>query len=236
MKAEILICDDDVKQAEALKKLVESYGRDMRIEMFSQGAQMLEYLESHEGRRICLMDVILGQGASGIDLAAKIRQIDPEAIIIFLSGFLEKACDVYEVEHCWFIYKPQKEKKLPEALDKAFSLLERMPRMLVVHKGVNYRKIPVENIFCIERIRRYSLVTCCDGVHDVQETFSELLGMLPESFHQCHRSYIVNFEKVRQFTGSQFELDNGLHVPVSRSFLPALKDAWIRFLMGYRLS
>jgi len=35
-----------------------------------------------------------------------IKKIDQLCVIIFMSYFLEKACDVYEVEHCYFVYKP----------------------------------------------------------------------------------------------------------------------------------
>lgn len=236
MTTEILICDDDRNQAERLKSLAAPYGRGANIKVFTEGSRMLAHMSAHPASRICLLDVILEEGADGIELAQKIRNVDPDAVIIFLSGFLEKACDVYEVDHCWFIYKPQKEKKLPEALNKAFSLLETRSSGLVVHKGSRYIKLDPGDILCIERIRRYSLITCGSTIHEVREDFSQLLAQLPETFHQCHRSYIVNFEKVRSFADSEFELDNGVRVPVARSSLTKIKEAWIRYLSGYRLS
>ena len=57
------------------------------------------------------------------------------------------------------------------------------------------------------------------------DTIEALLARLPEQFRRCHRSYIVNTEKITRILNSEnyIELTKEIGVPLSRSCKAAFK-------------
>ena len=49
-------------------------------------------------------------------------------------------------------------------------------------------------------------------------------------FHQCHKSYIVNFEQVAHLEKTQFSMTDGRIVPVSRMHQAETKAAYQSFI------
>ena len=58
------------------------------------------------------------------------------------------------------------------------------------------------------------------------DTIDHLEEILPASFVRCHRSFIVSKSKIDKIFISKnyLELDNGMTVPLSRSYKSALKE------------
>lgn len=216
MQKELLICENDPVQAENLAALADSFGLGFTIHTYNQPENLMRDLSMRTKPAVILMDIMLDDEKNGIEIVKRIHSSFLDYPVIFISGSLEKACDVYEVPHCYFVYKPQKEEKLPLALNKAAEILEQKPSVIMLHEGKDLIPVPPKEILCIERIRRATMITMADRVYQVQETFSDLSEMLPDSFEQCHRNYMVNFENIRRFSPASIELINGLQVPVSR--------------------
>ncbi|MDO5551103.1 MAG: LytTR family DNA-binding domain-containing protein, partial [Lachnospiraceae bacterium] len=58
------------------------------------------------------------------------------------------------------------------------------------------------------------------------ETIENMEKQLPEFFCRCHRSYIVNMQKVKAVKPSLnvIELQDGITVPLSRSYKKTIKE------------
>jgi DNA-binding LytR/AlgR family response regulator len=73
------------------------------------------------------------------------------------------------------------------------------------------------------------LLHCGDRSYPMRQTLSGLAAQLdPAQFVRVHRTAVVNIAEVRSFQDSgdlRLDLLNGTSVPVSRSCLPALKQA-----------
>lgn len=54
--------------------------------------------------------------------------------------------------------------------------------------------------------------------HLVRGKLKEIKGQLPPNFVQSHRSYIVNFNFIKQATNSTVQILNGEQLPISRTF------------------
>ena len=67
---------------------------------------------------IFLIDIQL-DGSSGIELGRQLMQAHPQIKIIFISGYVRYAPEVYEVPHVYFVWKPDLEVRLPQALQAA---------------------------------------------------------------------------------------------------------------------
>ena len=59
-------------------------------------------------------------------------------------------------------------------------------------------------------------------------TMAEVMKQLPQNFVQCHRSYIVNVDKIVQIIGEEIELSNGNIIPLSRSHIKEVKKVFTK--------
>ncbi len=60
----------------------------------------------------------------------------------------------------------------------------------------------------------------------------DIAPRLPEYFYQCHKSYIVNLQKVDRFERTQIRLTDGRIVPISRIHQSEIKKICGRYLEG----
>ncbi|MCI8646592.1 MAG: response regulator [Firmicutes bacterium] len=72
---------------------------------------------------VILMDIKLGE-KNGIKAAKEFQAVQPDAQIIFMSGYDDYYLDVYEVEHVYFLHKPIEREKLRLAIDRALAHLQ----------------------------------------------------------------------------------------------------------------
>ena len=130
----IILLEDNLRQNLALESRIKNLYPDSLIQLYSyiHAQDMMDQLSRFKGMNIYVLDIVLDKEASGIDIAKQIHQTDAGAVIIFISAYLEKVTDVYETEHCYFIFKPEVELRLKPALDKAMALCSEMKKVLVV--------------------------------------------------------------------------------------------------------
>lgn len=230
MSKTLFICDDDKSQGDLLARMAKTLKSDLLIEVFTDPEPMIQALEQAEHAPMIIMDIVLKDGKDGIQAARSIHQKFPDSPVIFVSSFLEKACDVYEAEHFYFVYKPQMKEKLPLALQKGLQILESRPSRIALHEGKNVIRLRQDDILCIERTRRTTLITTKDSVVQVDEDPARLEPLLSSHFVRCHRNYFVNLAKITNLKSGDIELENGLHVPVSRRLFGEVSDRFHEWL------
>ncbi len=79
-------------------------------------------------------------------------------------------------------------------------------------------KIVFDDIFYIQSCGDYVEFYFKDRRLVILGTMQELLNILPkESFYRCHRSYIVNMDKVSSIQDETIHL-LGIHIPIGESY------------------
>lgn len=231
MNLEILLCENDSNQNKAIQSWLKGQNLSYPIFGYTKAADLYDQIKDHASKRIVIMDIELDE-ASGIDVVKTIHQLDSNCIVIFLSAYIEKASDVYEVDHCYFVYKPQKEKYLMKAVRKAITLLNRQTLPLIVHEGPNLIQIDPLSILYLERIKRYTLITTIDKIYKVKEDFETLFKILPPTFVQTHRSYIVNYQFVEEYLPHDFLMKDKQLISISRNYKKNVHDSFQNYLLS----
>ncbi|MGN1276379.1 MAG: LytR/AlgR family response regulator transcription factor, partial [Floccifex sp.] len=133
----IAICDDHKAQVENIKKCIQKLNLNKEVELctFTNEEEMIQMCTKINRNFIFILDIVLQDNVSGIDIAKKINELFPKSVIIFISSYLEKVTDIFEVEQCYFIYKPEMEKRLQDALEKAISIYDHRSRTLSFRVG-----------------------------------------------------------------------------------------------------
>ena len=86
--------------------------------------------------------------------------------------------------------------------------------------------IPFSSIYYFEAREKKLYVRTRREEYPFYDTIEALSGRLPDCFSRCHRSYIVNRQKIlRVVTGeSLIELSGGMRLPLSRSYRKAFME------------
>lgn len=88
------------------------------------------------------------------------------------------------------------------------------------------RRVPLSQISYIEAREKKIFICTKSESFGFYETIDHMLEVLPDNFVRCHRSFIVNMDKVRKLllSDGMIELDTGENVPLSRSCRKAVKE------------
>ncbi|MDR1002336.1 MAG: LytTR family DNA-binding domain-containing protein [Oscillospiraceae bacterium] len=231
----IVICDDQPEMLSFLvnqtREFFSSQKLEFEISEFDDGAEVAA-LYSPENKPF---DLILLDGKMkkihGDELARIIRRFDSEAIIIFISSWIEFSIKGYEVKALRFV--PKTARKLKKNLRAAFeSVMSELTRSKSIPVSLNNGKdyFLSHEIYFIEVMGRSLFFNLKDEIKThsgkIKDFEEQLSG---RGFVRCHRAYIVNIAKIRKITGDIITLDNGVTIPLSRSKRREVTDEFTRY-------
>lgn len=221
---QIAVLEDDAADRDRLVSLLrQECGTAARVTVLDLG-QPLEACPFNPD--ILFVDVLLG-ARSGIRLARMANGLWPRCQVIFVTGRLEYAPDLYEARHLCLLSKDRLEELLPAALQRAYAALDAddAPVLAVPQKNGEVI-IPQKDILYVERRLRVSYIHSVLRTVTSGRRLDDLAASLqPGRFALCHNSFLVNLAQVRRLQRSQVLLASGVVLPVSRSQYGAFREA-----------
>lgn len=227
----VLLCDDDVTVLELrqkidimLKSMVPE--ENVWISTFNNVFELNDYLEKEKLIvDVIFMDIMLSKDGkvNGIEEAKKIKANHPEINIIFCTGNIAYAEDVYDVDPLYFLVKPVNEEKLQKALKKLIKTLKK-DKYLTVRLVGEIRRINLSTIFYAESQRKYVKIYTEEGCFSTLTKLDNIEEQLDHNFERCHKSYIININKIKAFQYTSIKLVNDVEVPISRQYRSLLKE------------
>lgn len=217
----IAVCDDDALHRKYIIDTIRLRGDadDFAVGEFEGGEAFLSADCKPLPFDIVLMDIKL-TGENGIEVCKRLCDENPDCQIIFVSGYRSYAIEAHDVDHVWYVYKPEIRAKLPLALDRAIKNIEnnRGGRIAVKSKGV-VAHLPIRDILYFEQKGRIANVVTKRGVYTeyrkIGEYADELAGA---NFVQCHKSFVVNMDEAATIRRTSIEMSDGRDISVSRTF------------------
>jgi DNA-binding LytR/AlgR family response regulator len=219
----IVIFDDDPMQATLQRHKVEKVlPPDLDVAFFevNDADALRDLVASGLAIDILLADVMMPEGApSGIELVRELFPPSSGTQVIFVSGFLDQATEVYAADHLYFLLKPIDSDKLADALSRALAAIEKRrqrPTMLRIKTGRKERLINARTITYLESGLHRVTVHTLDGSYETYAKLDDLAAQLPRGFTRCHRSFLVNLAQVSALNNDSLTLRDGTEVPISR--------------------
>lgn len=160
----IALCDDNKEDMLQLhQKIIEWYrenskNQSVSITEYSDSVYLSSVIDASDSHDVFFLDVEMPK-VDGFQLADKIRNKLPAAIIVFLTSHSELAPDGYKFRALRYVSKLVLSQKLPEALEavqKEFSALE--SGYLVVPHYTDALRIPYNEILYVQHILRSSQI------------------------------------------------------------------------------
>lgn len=142
------------------------------------------FLESYRPLKYTLifMDIYMDE-MTDIDAARKIRTVDNDTLIVFLTTSEDHAFSAFDVHAYHYIIKPESDETLKESLYKVLNDIAAMQsanveRLMISSDGTD-KGIPYHNIKYISSNRNYVQIICKDNSeYHPRMTFSEICEIL----------------------------------------------------------
>lgn len=214
------IVDDMATECEILRSLLKQYETNQQqpihMKEFHSGRELLsDYIPGSYD--VVFMDIFLNN-ENGVDCALKLRQLDENVNIIFLTTSSEFGVKSYDVRAADYIVKPATLDKLSRALNYCkITELQSAPSITVTTRHQPL-EVKLDCILYADFQNRSACIHLKDCIVQVSGSFSELSEQLTAytQFMSCFKGIVVNFNEVREVCGDYLLLKNGERLPVSR--------------------
>ncbi len=232
----IAITDDSQQYADFLIDKINKYAEKnsilLSVEHYSSPVAFFDAFSTNKinAYDAIILDVQMPD-ISGIELAQKIRFINKDIPIVFISDFPQFAVEGYEVNALRFVVKGSNDfgKKLAECLDYCRTVAEFNDNSAYIYQhGTSITQIPYRDILYFEAMRNYIIINTIDKKqYKERKTFTELQSTVPARFMLSTRSYLVNMQHVKAVTATDVILSDNTYIPLSRTYKHELTKAFL---------
>ena len=207
---DIYVCEDNKGQLEFISTFIADYcvirNEDARVVLATSSPdEVLAHYKESQNPALFFLDIALGVEMNGIGLASEIRKLGKKATIVFLTIHPEMVFLTYQykVEALDFIVKGTPE----DIKDRVRSCIEATIARNIISDQAKTLQIKIydkviflnmDDIICIEttamrnKLRLYTM----ERRLEFNGELKAVEALLDERFVRCHRSYIINSEKI----------------------------------------
>ena len=200
----LAIVEDEENYIGTLREFVSQYGRENRvlfeITAFTDGQEILEVYETvpKEGHfELILMDIQM-PGVDVMTAAARIREKDPEVLLMFITNRMDYAVRGYEVDALDYIVKPVEYFAFSSKLRRALARIPDRNKSyyMIGSKGEKLR-LRTDQIYYVESEGHTLVFHTISGEYRIRERLQKLEEDLAgQEFFRCNKGYLVTLRHV----------------------------------------
>lgn len=241
-KINIAIVDDNPIQVKEISNLCRLYFQNhnynFQIVEFTNAIMFLNsnYLEF----TLILLDIDLPV-YNGIEIAKKIRNINRDCFICFITDYSDYIFESYDVHAFDYICKPISKLKLFKLLDDVYKYthLESIKihkttfqttigKVTLMHNEIIYFEYfdKLQDLF-----NRVVKVYTNDTTYIIKEKISNIYNMLSDKiFIIPHKSFIINMNYIKVFRQNEIIMTNNVTIPLSQKRASSARKQFSEFI------
>ena len=225
------LCDDNFNVLSKLGKMLESVliNKNFNGQIVlstTHPEELINYIRNNSVN-VVILDIDLKSKVSGLDLANMIRKRDKNIYIIFTTGHLEYGLMAYKYKTFDYLPKPVVIERLEDTIVRLFEDISGSQSQFV-RLDNNKTIIKQDAIQYIQKDGMKVIFHTDTRDYETYSSFKKILPQLPNQFVQCHKSYIVNLQKITDISNSIIFLDNSSN---SRCYIgPKYKNHFMEVL------
>lgn len=218
-----LIVDDETLARQLIQTHLKQFQNIEIIQSFSSSIEAKEYLKSNNVDLIFL-DIQMPK-LTGIDL---LKSLANPPKVIFTTAYSEFALEGYELNVIDYLLKPITFERFEKAVNKVIEILnlenitipsgsaEVKEKSIVIKSSHQLIKIDIADILYIEALHKYIKIVTAEKNYTTLFSMNAIEHEIPSNlFYRCHRSFIVNLDKVKLIDGNQAIIDKH-KIPISK--------------------
>ncbi|MDE5721377.1 MAG: LytTR family DNA-binding domain-containing protein [Clostridia bacterium] len=202
--------EDTVLLCDILNRYQDETGQPVKVSTFASAEEFLyDYRPVYD---VIFMDIML-PSSNGMAAAEKLRQIDSEVAIIFVTDMRQFAIQGYKVNAMDYFIKPASYFDVKLRLDK-INLLKQLslPAVVIHMPGQSNIAMSSDDIYYIEvmnkeltyHTRKGNYSTRSFGLRKLEQKLSD------NGFCRCSSSYLVNLKWCRELHGNEITVGNDI--------------------------
>ena len=233
----LVICDDDrdfaLRLKTELEKLLAERSMSARILAFASAEEIGQ--ETLADCEIAFLDIdFAGKRYNGIDIARRMRRSGSEAVIVFVSNFVEYAPEGYEVQAFRYLLKDELPRKLAACLDQILEQQRTRKMTFRIQSEGEQISLALSEVLYLESMGHTLLY------HVLQKGFAPdrvyscygAIGKMEEElaqrgFLRTQKSYLVNMAHIKSFNSRELVLSHGVSLPVGSKSYAACKRSYL---------
>ena len=181
-------------------------------------------LRSDSGGADVLLTEIELRGYNAISIIAQYLKESSPLQIIYMTPKIEYCTEVYETRHCGFLLKPIR-------LERALRLLEeKKAKGIVVQRGSSLHILSPQSLLYVESHGRVLKIVTDSEIIETYDKMDHFSFQLDKRFLQCHKSYLVNMERVKRYCGDSFLMGNETTIPISQSRRKIVRQQFLDYM------
>ena len=226
----IAVAEDDPESREKLKGYLDRFQREKNIELetsfFADGLDLTD--DYRPVFQVLLLDIEMPH-LDGLEAARRIREVDQDAVILFITNMARYAIRGYEVQAMDFVLKPVSYFAFAMKMDKALAMVtSRRQDGLLVTTEDGIRKVAASDITFLEMQSHRLLIHTTEGTFTSRETLQAMEEKLRgHGFVRCNKGYLVNLKQI-SLVKKDTVIVGGQELLISRrkkeEFMKALTD------------
>lgn len=234
----IALVDDLPLELERMESLLNQYASDNGIQIsiscFSSAEELLDVYKPYQFTAVFL-DIYM-EGATGVEAAQRIRQVDADTIIVFLTTSTDHMADAFQTHAYEYVIKPAQ----PERI---FALMDDILRRSNAAKGEHFQftsdkrnyNLSFSDIESVQGSGNYVNITDASGnTYRARMTFSTASKSLLEDqrFLLLMRGVLVNMDLIAGIRDNSCIMKSGARLPVNVRNAKSIEQTWRNYLFS----
>ncbi len=212
---QIAVCDDEPDICDMVSKAIRAWDQNVKVECFPSGEALIASYGSFDA---IFLDIDM-KGMNGIETGKRIREVDCETKIIYLTSYRDYVAGAFEVHAFQYLLKPVSPMQLRQILDELFRYVKKADKMKILdfHTSEGLVCLDTAEIYYFEFINRKIKMVTHQGIYWMTGKISTIYSRTKVfGFSMPHKSFVVNFLHVKNVNGFDIYLDNGDKIPLSQ--------------------
>lgn len=231
----ILVCDDDPvflrQQADNIAVVLEKHHLPARVHTFSDKSDIPESLL--QCCDMAFLDIDFPKAAfNGMDIARRLRLCNRDAVIIFVTNYVEYAREGYEVQAFRYLLKKEIPQKLEKCLLLGLEHLQTLRKTYPIQINRETIHLPVEDILYFESQKHTAVAyVLCNGSIKPYRFYGPLSNieadLEQDGFLRVQKSFLVNMRHILKFQAREIVLTGDISLPASPKTYAELKQKFL---------
>ena len=233
--AKIAVVEDNTAVREELCGFIAKYaqesGRKLDVTPFADGSQIVE--PYRPGFDIIFLDIEMPR-LGGMPTAERIRQLDPEVVLIFVTNMAQYAIKGYEVDALDYVLKPVSYGAFCTKLSRAIQRVQRRKggQVALQLSGGGMQLLDTGDILYLETRNRMLYYHTATQEYAVRGSLAGAEKQLAAyHFARCNQCYLVNLQYVRGVENDFVQVGDA-RLEISRRQKAAFMTAVASYLGG----
>ena len=217
----VAICDDNIETTGKMDSILCNIAKKNFIpaetEVFWDGKHLVDAVETGIRFDIIFLDIEM-EKEDGITAARKIREVDKNVLIVYVTNYQSYMQESFSVRPFRFLVKPVDETQMAVCFEEAYEEISSADSYFrFSYQRLNH-KVSIRDILYFESKKRKIYIITEKEMFELYGKLNDIEKSLKASkiaFLRVHQSFLVNYKHVDGLAYDFIVLDNGKRISIS---------------------